>query len=245
VSPPLPRILRKHRAEKQTQGKYTNVGFIRMKDWDEWQSYRSDRGAPPWIKVHRNLLSNQKWAALSDEEKGQLISMWVVAADNNGAIPDEPRVVRKICQLDSEPNIKRFIDLGWVVPVGGQLDAMVTPEVCQVDAPETEKRQSRDRVEKKQKETECVEFDEFWKSYPYKVGKPAALKAWLAKNPPLNEVIEGVGRWKACKAWKKNGGEYIPHPSTFINQERWKDVPEPEKAQRPQGESPFFIPYGG
>lgn len=88
-------------------------------------------------------------------------------------------------------------------------------------------------------------FDEFWKSYPYKVGKPNALKSWNAKKPILAEVLEGVERWKGSKAWKKDGGQFIPHPSTFLNQERWKDMPEVEKPQRPQGASPFFIPYGG
>ena len=86
---------------------------IRAHNWETWQSYRNDRGAPPWIKVHRSLLSHPKWAELTDAEKGQIVSMWIVAADNHGTLPNDPRVVRKICQLDEAPDIKRFCELGF------------------------------------------------------------------------------------------------------------------------------------
>ena len=43
--------------------------YLHIKNWQEWQSYRTDRGTPPWIKVHRCLLSNQEWATLTDAEK--------------------------------------------------------------------------------------------------------------------------------------------------------------------------------
>lgn len=86
-----------------------------MKNWDKWQTFRKDRGAPPWIKVHRKLMTNPEWAVLSDAEKGQLVSMWLVAADNNGRLPSaDTLVLRKICQLDEAPNISKFKDLGFI-----------------------------------------------------------------------------------------------------------------------------------
>lgn len=111
---------------------------MKVKDWDEWQSYRKDRGTPPWIKVHRKLLSNEKWAALSDSEKGQIVSIWIVAADNDGDIPDDPKTIRKICQLDDVPNIRKFKELGFFEDDGCRIDANLTP-TCQPDeAPESE-----------------------------------------------------------------------------------------------------------
>jgi hypothetical protein len=68
-------------------------------DWDKWQTYRKDRGTPPWIKVHRNLMSNPEWALLSDKEKGQLVSIWIIAADKGGSIPANAKILMKICQL--------------------------------------------------------------------------------------------------------------------------------------------------
>ena len=117
---------------------------IRLTNWDKWQSYRRDRGAPPWIKVYRSLMSNAEWAALSDAEKGQLVSIWLVAADKGGEVPADPAILRKICQLDEPPNVKKFMELDFVVPGGGQGDATVTPRRRQLDAPETgESRSSR------------------------------------------------------------------------------------------------------
>jgi hypothetical protein len=33
-------------------------------------------------------------------------------------------------------------------------------------------------------------------------------------------------------AWLKDSGQFIPHPATFLNQERWKDIP-PVGEQKP------------
>ena len=111
---------------------------MKIKNWDRWQTYRKDRGTPPWIKVHRNLFSNPEWAELTDAEKGQLVSIWVLAADKSGEIPGSSVAIQKMCALDAKPNLSKFIDLGFLEsdcqPHGNQL---VT--TCpQLDAPETE-----------------------------------------------------------------------------------------------------------
>ncbi len=59
---------------------------MEIANWDKWQTFRKDRGTPPWIKVYRNLLSNEQWVELTDSEKGQLVSIWILAADKNGQI---------------------------------------------------------------------------------------------------------------------------------------------------------------
>ena len=118
---------------------------IRMTNWDKWQSYRRDRGAPPWIKVHRNLMSNAEWATLSDAEKGQLVSIWLVAADKNGELPADPTILRKMCQLDEAPNVNKFIELGFMSSSGCQDDAVLTPIPRRSDAPETETEAETER----------------------------------------------------------------------------------------------------
>jgi hypothetical protein len=115
--------------------------------WGEWQSYRQDRGAPPWIKVHRKLLTNTKWAALTDSEKGQLVSLWLIAADNDGIIPNDPKIIRKVCMLDDEPNISKFINLGLIDNFCPNVDASMTPS-CQPFDPPEERREEKRREEK-------------------------------------------------------------------------------------------------
>jgi hypothetical protein len=88
--------------------------FVMVHDWDTWQTFRNDRASPPWIKIHRKLMTCQKWASLTDAEKGQLVSIWIAAADNGGCLPKDPVVIKKICQLDNAPDIENFIRLGLI-----------------------------------------------------------------------------------------------------------------------------------
>jgi len=60
--------------------------------------------------------------------------MWLLAADNNGVIVASPSMIRKICFMDSDPDLKRFEKLGFI-----EIDAELASEWRQSDAPETEK----------------------------------------------------------------------------------------------------------
>jgi len=107
------------------------MGRLRVHDWESWQTYRKDRDPPPWIKVHRRIVHNVKWASLSDAERGQLLAIWVLAADDDGHIPDCPVIVRKLCMMDSEPDLGRLVDLGFLDTVTTSRrhpDVNLTPE---------------------------------------------------------------------------------------------------------------------
>lgn len=69
-------------------------------------------------------------------------------------------------------------------------------------------------------------FDQFWKLYPRKVGKVPAEKAWkkLKVTPELFALIAtALGRQAVSIDWLKSGGQYIPHPSKWLNEKRWQD----------------------
>lgn len=70
-------------------------------------------------------------------------------------------------------------------------------------------------------------FDAFWSVYPKKVGKGLARAAWH-KIKPSGDIIGAVERQKRSAAWLREGGRYIPNPSTWLNQQRWDDEPDPE-----------------
>lgn len=99
--------------------------MYKIKDWERWQSYRSDRCQPPWIKLHRCLMRNPEWVALTDAERGQLVAMWLLAADKKGELPDA-KTIKKMCYMSNNLNINKFIDLGFLVvnmtPNGSQDD---------------------------------------------------------------------------------------------------------------------------
>ena len=67
-------------------------------------------------------------------------------------------------------------------------------------------------------------FEEFWKAYPKKVGKAEAKKAF-AKIPKAAwpNLVPAVEAQKKSKQWQKDDGQFIPNPSTWLNQGRWDD----------------------
>lgn len=69
-------------------------------------------------------------------------------------------------------------------------------------------------------------FEVFWLAYPSKVGKDAARKAFHKRKPCeslLSEMLAAIEVQKRSDKWTKDGGQYIPHPTTWLNQGRWMD----------------------
>jgi len=80
-------------------------------------------------------------------------------------------------------------------------------------------------------------FDLFWQAYPKKVGKQAAIRAWKKINVApilLKAMLDKIEEQKASRQWKRDGGQYIPNPATWLNQGRWDD--EVERADDPNWE---------
>lgn len=78
----------------------------------------------------------------------------------------------------------------------------------------------------KQKERLKNQFAEFWKEYPRKVAKAKAEKAWESVKPTdevFEKIMQAVRRQKISEQWRKDNGQYIPHPTTWLNQKRWED----------------------
>ena len=124
------------------------VIMYRVKNWEQWQSYRKDRGQPPWIKIHRCVMRNPEWVSLTDAERGQIVSIWLLAADKNGELPPE-KSIAKLCFFSSPLNLNKFIELGFVETYGLQDDASVTSQRRHDDANMThQSRVEKSRVEK-------------------------------------------------------------------------------------------------
>lgn len=71
-----------------------------------------------------------------------------------------------------------------------------------------------------------VRFSNFWQAYPKKVGKGAAEKAFKKYKPDdvlLDAMLNALSVQKQSDQWKKDGGQFIPNPATWLNQKRWED----------------------
>ena len=72
-------------------------------------------------------------------------------------------------------------------------------------------------------------FSKFWSAYPKKVAKPTAQAAFKKLNPDaslMEIILEALEKQKRSSQWTKDNGQYIPNPSTWLNQKRWEDEDE-------------------
>ena len=71
-----------------------------------------------------------------------------------------------------------------------------------------------------------TQFNKFYSKYPKKV-KKQNVKKWFEKNKPSSELfssmMSSLEQFRGSKDWLKDNGQYIPYPSTWLNQRRWED----------------------
>lgn len=82
------------------------------------------------------------------------------------------------------------------------------------------------------KDITLLGFEDFWSLYPRKTSKKTAMKSWVRINP--NEVLRvkimtALTLHNKSEQWTKDDGRFIPHPATWLNQERWEDEMKPSK----------------
>ncbi len=69
-------------------------------------------------------------------------------------------------------------------------------------------------------------FDAFWTAYPRKTAKPDAVKAFVKLQPDadlLAAMLNALAEQSKGEQWRKDDGQFIPHPATWINKRRWED----------------------
>ena len=73
-------------------------------------------------------------------------------------------------------------------------------------------------------------FRQFWQQYPRKVARAQAVKAWDKLKPDADtkaQIMHDLAKRKQSdQQWLKDGGAFIPHPATYLNQGRWTDEPD-------------------
>lgn len=67
-------------------------------------------------------------------------------------------------------------------------------------------------------------FESFWSTYPRKLARKDAEKAWRQIHPAKQlDVVKALRAH--VEAWKRKGTEkqFIPYPATWLRGERWED----------------------
>ncbi len=99
-------------------------------------------------------------------------------------------------------------------------DSGVTPEE------EERRKKKKEEIPPLPPKGESVGFQKFWDAYPggvRKVNKSACEEKWKAKklDAITEQIIQSVEKHKLTDQWMRDGGQYIPAPLVFINQDRW------------------------
>lgn len=127
--------------------------------------------------------------------------------------------------------VKPTLDTGRKKAESGKQGGSKPKANAKQTATEKEKEKEVEGEEEKEKEDDSPTpptpqgFGEFWQAYPKKVGKQSALKSFAnaMKTTDLQTILAAIERQKRSRQWNRDGGQYIPYPATWLNQERWED----------------------
>jgi hypothetical protein len=78
-------------------------------------------------------------------------------------------------------------------------------------------------------------FELFYSEYPKKQNKEKT-KEWFTKHKPnedtFNHIMYSLKKFKQTDSWKQNKGQFVPMPTTFLNQKRWEDFDYKEEEKK-------------
>jgi hypothetical protein len=205
--------------------------MYRIKNWDKFQHYKTGRGAPPWIKLYRDLLNDRHWFALEPEAAKFLVSCWLIAAENDGALPDSDTLAFRL-RLAS----KKVVELltlcnHWII----QDASTMLAERYQVAIPETEtetETDKRKRIDARGsrlppdwlpegvfEQEELERFRDYWAA---KAGKDGVKLDWQAT---WRNWLRNAQNWKPRQVIAQpTGAREAPFPeSGTIRYSHWED----------------------
>ena len=87
-------------------------------------------------------------------------------------------------------------------------------------------------------------FPKFWDAYPKKKNKGDAEKAWKSIKPDselISKILEAVEVAKQGDDWRKNGGQFVPYPASWLRAKGWEDGDGKQPAKATVHQLPDFM----
>jgi len=84
-------------------------------------------------------------------------------------------------------------------------------------------------------------FSAFWAAYPRRVKRKYALSIWLKLRPDhelLDRILTALEWQRQLPEWQDT--QYVPHPSSWLNGERWTDEPPEVRSRFDKPHAPTF-----
>ena len=213
--------------------------FLRVREFEKFQHYKDRK--PPWIKLYVSLLCSPDVSDLSDTCRWHVVAIMLLASQHDNKIPFKKRWIAETIQAKSRINWDSIFSSGLVECYQDDSNMLASRKQSADGETETYKEYkeeadppivpqggraaSADAVSSADGDSVLL-FADFWKAYPRKIGKEAALKAWRKLKPDtalLTKMLDALD-WQK-KAWLDP--QFIPHPGTYLNGRRWEDDHEP------------------
>lgn len=135
---------------------------------------------------------------------------------------DEPYTINSPQVITKQVITEQVSNTPLNPPEGGGAAA----DADQTEANEDQPEEKAAKPKKKAEPYRLDWFEAFWRLYPRKDNKQTALRAWCKLKPDretCGQMAAALERDKQSRQWTKDGGEFIPMPSTWINQRRWEN----------------------
>lgn len=201
---------------------------IDIVNWGNHQT--SPDGGLKWIKISPGALTDVKFCALSPTAQLLWFKLLLYAGIHGVPFKSSRRALRVPLQCRHTADLEPLLKQGLITIKAPKRER------------ERDKRDKRDIYAAESKNR----FEEFYQAYPRKKNKPYALQCWnrgLKKdgkvfknwyNENCDKLIADVRkRITDDQDWVADDGEYIPHPSTYLNQHVWDgSMRKPTKKKR-------------
>lgn len=129
----------------------SGLKYFRVKNWESFQHYK-DRN-PPWIKLHREILSSRTWVMLDDDKKALAVACMLLAACNDNKVPLDPEYVMRVAYLKKKPDLQPLVDTDFIEIIEENKNALA-------DASKPEQKQAEFRPEESREEKINVRLED-------------------------------------------------------------------------------------
>ena len=196
--------------------------MLKIKNWEKFNLYSAKnpryQKKMTWFKFYgTDYINNIEIHKLYFEQKAILVELWCLGSESDGVLPDNFEISFRLhYPIDFiEKIVNELYTRGWLE------DYQQSASIEKI------------REEKIREDIVLDKFHEFWKSYPSsnrKVNKSGCMKLWQSQNlEPIGDKIINHVKIMSDTDWKKDNGQWIPMPATYLRQERYMTSAEPKR----------------
>lgn len=184
---------------------------MKVKNWKKHQHYNKPK--PPWIKLHRDILNDYDFQKLKPSEKWTVIGLWLIAAETDNEIPDDPQWLKNRLGLTMDIDLDTLYSTGFFLEIDTEpIDALDQAAIDAL-ALEEKRREEERRIAHDQ-------FEKWWEAYQKKTGRARAEAKWMKLEPDQRLACNAV-----VDLYVKSTPEiqFRKDPTTYLNGNHWED----------------------